>query len=149
LGAEAADLEPSSLSARDSQIIAFLNKVDILRKKIKSGLYPLERYLPTYQGGTRSQEVLSHMQALVENRHPKERKRPLYIFATQANDTKSIQVSRLEPPARRSLGFNRSRCCFADFARLPQMVVAAVNDSEYSGLPTSEACTDLSSSQSS
>lgn len=49
------------------------------------------------------------MQALVEHRHPKERKRPLYIFATQANDTKSIQVSPIEPfcgarSARTNLG---------------------------------------------
>ena len=32
------------------QIIAFLNKVDILRKKIKSGHFPLDRYLPGYKG---------------------------------------------------------------------------------------------------
>lgn len=51
-----------------------------------------------FPGGTKSQEVLSFLQGLVEHRHPKERKKPLYIFATQANDTNSIQVSGVAYP---------------------------------------------------
>lgn len=70
------------------------------------------------------------MQALVENRHPKERKRPLYIFATQANDTKSIQVSGFAMAVYCTLGFNDCRRTLTELAPVLQMVVAAVNDSE-------------------
>ncbi|KAI5478457.1 hypothetical protein MNV49_005098 [Pseudohyphozyma bogoriensis] len=73
-------------------MIVFLNKVDVLRKKLKSGLYPVEQYLPRYKGGSKPMEVLQFMQSEFESRHDTDaRQRPIYTYATQANDQKSIR----------------------------------------------------------
>ncbi|KAM0755817.1 P-loop containing nucleoside triphosphate hydrolase protein [Meredithblackwellia eburnea MCA 4105] len=73
-------------------MIVFMNKIDLLRKKLKSGLYPLEDYLKGFPGGTKSKDVLLFIQSKVEERHAtRKRHSPLYCYATQANDQKSIK----------------------------------------------------------
>lgn len=67
-------------------LIVFMNKVDLLRRRLRSGNAPFDRYFPDYKGSARSGEVLAYVQTEVELRHPKSRKRPLYVFETQAND---------------------------------------------------------------
>ncbi|KAK4054875.1 hypothetical protein OIV83_000799 [Microbotryomycetes sp. JL201] len=74
-------------------IITFLNKMDLLRQKIQSGRFPLHTYFPQFEGNPASvSESLRFIQKLVEKKHNKHRKKTMYIFATQANDQKSIQI---------------------------------------------------------
>ncbi|KAM0793212.1 hypothetical protein ACM66B_000681 [Microbotryomycetes sp. NB124-2] len=75
-------------------IISFLNKMDLLRQKVQSGRYPLSTYFPRFEGNLSSTaESLKFLQKMVERTHNKHRKRnAFYIFATQANDQKSIQI---------------------------------------------------------
>ncbi|SCZ90608.1 BZ3500_MvSof-1268-A1-R1_Chr1-3g02097 [Microbotryum saponariae] len=74
---------------RSADIITFMNKVDVLRRKVKSGQYPIQRYFPRYLGSDRTSHILSFFQTLFEECH-RVRRRPFYIFATQANDARSI-----------------------------------------------------------
>ncbi|KAL8286236.1 hypothetical protein RQP46_004724 [Phenoliferia psychrophenolica] len=84
------DILASNKILENVTMIVFMNKIDILRKKIKSTLYPLEKYMPTFGGGVKSKVVLHYLQSQFELVHT-ERKKPLYIYATQANDTKSVR----------------------------------------------------------
>ncbi|SCV68588.1 BQ2448_709 [Microbotryum intermedium] len=76
---------------RSADIIIFMNKVDVLRRKVKSGQYPIYRYFPRYLGSDRTSDILSFFQTLFDEGHRVQR-RPFYIFATQANDARSIST---------------------------------------------------------
>ncbi|GAA5861485.1 hypothetical protein JCM1840_005386 [Sporobolomyces johnsonii] len=66
--------------------IVFMNKTDLLRKKLHSGHYPLQKYFSGYHGGLKTSGVLHFFQRLFEECHASRKDMNLYVFATQTND---------------------------------------------------------------
>lgn len=70
-------------------IILFLNKIDVLERKLKTS--PVKRYFPEYRGDERNvDEVCKYFQELfhAQNRN---RQRPVYVHYTCATDTRTMK----------------------------------------------------------
>ncbi|KAK4058063.1 hypothetical protein OIO90_000802 [Microbotryomycetes sp. JL221] len=74
-------------------IITFLNKIDLTKKRVQDDRWPFSRYFTQFKGNNHNvSEVLKFIQTKVEQKHNKIRKKTLYIFATQVNNSNSTQI---------------------------------------------------------
>lgn len=70
-------------------IILFLNKIDVLERKLKTS--PVKHYFPDYRGeGQDVTEVCKYFQGLFQAQN-RNRQRPVYMHMTCATDTKSMK----------------------------------------------------------
>lgn len=85
----------SKLLAKTTMIV-FLNKCDLLKKKIKAGVR-IKKYLPSF--GDRENELNTVVKFLrdrfkdVSKAHSPQQPRPVYIYATSVIDTKATAVT--------------------------------------------------------
>lgn len=73
-------------------LILFLNKMDLFREKLKSGISPINRYFSDYHGSARDVKAgqnffADKFKALVR------KKKELYIHFTNATDTNLLKVT--------------------------------------------------------
>jgi guanine nucleotide-binding protein subunit alpha, other len=73
-------------------LILFLNKMDLFREKLKSGISPIGRYFSDYRGSSRDVKAgqnffADKFKALVR------KKKELYIHFTNATDTNLLKVT--------------------------------------------------------
>jgi len=76
-----------------SALILFLNKIDLFREKITSGMSPIYRYFPDYRG--RETDVDAGQQFFADKfkKLVKDNKKEIYIHFTNATDTNLLKVT--------------------------------------------------------
>jgi len=75
-----------------ASLILFLNKMDLFREKMRSGISPISRYFSDYTSGTRDTKA---GQAFFADKFKKllRKKKELYIHFTNATDTNLLKVT--------------------------------------------------------
>jgi guanine nucleotide-binding protein subunit alpha len=76
-----------------SALILFLNKIDLFREKITSGMSPIYRYFPDYRGPEEEVEPGEKFFADKFRKLVKDHKKETYVNYTNATDTNLLKVT--------------------------------------------------------
>jgi guanine nucleotide-binding protein subunit alpha len=74
-------------------LILFLNKMDLFREKMTSGVSPISRYFPDYQGKTTDIQGGQKFFADKFKKLVKDHRKQIYIHYTNATDTNLLKVT--------------------------------------------------------
>ena len=84
----------SNLSVfKRAALVLFLNKIDLLRWKLKAGMSPVRRYYPDYKADPTDVNTCQAYFADKFKRLYKDPEKKLYIHFTNATDTNLLQVT--------------------------------------------------------
>jgi guanine nucleotide-binding protein subunit alpha len=76
-----------------SAVILFLNKIDLFREKLSSGLSPINRYFPDYRGSRTDIEAGQIFFANKFKTRMRNQEKEIYIHYTNATDTTLLKVT--------------------------------------------------------
>jgi guanine nucleotide-binding protein subunit alpha, other len=77
----------------NAAVILFLNKMDLFKEKLQSGVSPISRYFPDYQGGKKDIEAGKEFFARKFRRCIRNSEKELYTHYTNATDTTLLKVT--------------------------------------------------------
>jgi guanine nucleotide-binding protein subunit alpha len=76
-----------------SALILFLNKIDLFREKVASGMSPIGRHFPDYRGRATDIEAGQKFFSDKFKRLVRDTKKDIYIHFTNATDTTLLKVT--------------------------------------------------------
>jgi len=74
-------------------LILFLNKMDLFKEKMQSGISPISRYFPDYQGKTTDIQAGQKFFSEKFKKLVKDQRKQIYIHYTNATDTNLLKVT--------------------------------------------------------